>query len=59
MLPVALSRKPNRWPNRWVRQQEAFMATTPETGQESTMSTLVWTGATLIVVAIFAIFYLM
>lgn len=35
------------------------MATTPETGQESTMSTLVWTGATLIVVAIFAIFYLM
>lgn len=33
------------------------MATTPDTEQESTMSTLVWTGAALIVVAIFAIFY--
>jgi hypothetical protein len=35
------------------------MASTPDTGQqESMMSTLVWTGAALIVVAIFALFYI-
>lgn len=35
------------------------MATTPDTEhQESMTSTLVWTGAALIVVAIFALFYL-
>lgn len=35
------------------------MASTPETEhQESMTSTLVWTGAALIVVGIFAIFYM-
>jgi hypothetical protein len=34
------------------------MARTPETEQESTTSTLIWTGAALIVVAIFAVFYI-
>jgi hypothetical protein len=34
------------------------MATTPDTEQESMTSTLVWTGAALIVVAILAIFYI-
>jgi hypothetical protein len=34
------------------------MASTPETEQESTTSTLIWTGAALIVVAIFAVFYI-
>jgi hypothetical protein len=35
------------------------MATTPDTeNQESMTSTLVWTGAALIVVAILAIFYI-
>jgi hypothetical protein len=35
------------------------MATTPNTEQQESMtSTLIWTGAALIVVAIFAIFYI-
>lgn len=37
------------------------MATTPETNQtnqESMTSTLIWTGAALIVVAVLAIFYI-
>jgi hypothetical protein len=59
MLPVALFGKLNRWPDQQERQQEAFMATTPDTeNQESMTSTLVWTGAALIVVAILAIFYI-
>jgi hypothetical protein len=51
-------------PDRQERQQEAFMATTPETNQtnqtnqESMTSTLIWTGAALIVVAVLAIFYI-
>ncbi len=34
------------------------MAGTPDTEQESMTMTLIWVGAMLIVVAIFAVFYL-
>jgi hypothetical protein len=52
------SRKPNRGLTNQERQQEAFMATPDTENQESMTTTLVWTGAALIVVAIFAIFYI-